>query len=562
MTHRFVFLLVCLACLGRGSVSGFADPRPQGTSSRVGGVVAIWLQSPSFDREAVLNMPVVKGGQVVVQWAELEPAKGKYDFSGLDAQLESYANRKLPVTLQVNGNRKPPYLFNEVPYVTERREVIAFRQIENREGTLMYWHPAHEAAYGKCLTALREHFVQSPLKSSVLGLRMNYNAFGTEYVSLIPTEKAEEYARKERWLQPPGLDGSLPYNGYSQAEAFNYVRHVIRKHLELFHGVIPLYLRCTTDSTVLREFAPELENGTLGLFETVSCYAPLGTKNEENEEWLYKYCKSGKTVGYAESFSDAWGVHSFKDEFLFSPPQAFYWRVLFDLHKGVSYIACYGRELNLALTGNLRTSARTQDGKNFQLQYSDRQSGFNYQREFNEALLFADKYAGFHALPQQAPGAWIAFRQNDAVANARTPSQKLKLPYFTGDYTFLMERLPDGSTGATKVGPDEIRYGAYARTLAAQSAMRLKLDERFAQSLTKGACRLSLIYLDDAAGPGLTLSAAGQTLKAPLRGTKAWQSASFDLVSPAFRPGADGAQVVVQNSDNLVSLHMVQIERK
>jgi hypothetical protein len=64
------------------------------------------------------------------------------------------------------------------------------------------------------------------------------------------------------------------------------VRLVIRRHLELFRGVVPLFLRCTTDSDVLRDFAPDLENGSFGLFETVSCYAPMGAKNEVNEERL------------------------------------------------------------------------------------------------------------------------------------------------------------------------------------------------------------------------------------------------------------------------------------
>jgi hypothetical protein len=76
-------------------------------------------------------------------------------------------------------------------------------------------------------------------------------------------------------------------------------------------------------------------------------------------------------------------------------------------------------------------------------------------------LLFADKYAGFHALPEQAPGAWIAFRENDSVANARTPSQKLKLACFTNDYTYLMERLPDNSTGVPSCKAREIRSTSF-----------------------------------------------------------------------------------------------------
>ena len=61
------------------------------------------------------------------------------------------------------------------------------------------------------------------------------------------------------------------------------------------------------------------------------------------------------------------------------------------------------------------------------------------------------------------------------MANARAmPYEKLRLPEMTGDYTYLMQRLPDQSTGLTKVGPEQIRYGGFARRLSAHASLRVK----------------------------------------------------------------------------------------
>src|SRR5262249_47269624 len=159
-----------------------------------------------------------------------------------------------------------------------------------------------------------------------------------------------------------------------------YVRRIMAKHIELFGGVVPMFVRCTADHDVLAQAVKYIEDGTFGVFETGACCSPFGTKMEDGEAAMVKYCKSGKNVGDAESFSDAWGYHSpALDKLILPPPQAFYWRVLCDLHKGVSYVACYGKDLNVALTGTYRASSRTADGKPVEINYSDRESGFNYQ---------------------------------------------------------------------------------------------------------------------------------------------------------------------------------------
>lgn len=550
----FGWLVVCISSL----VASVRAVDRQPTPALRGGVVAVWLGT---DAEAILKMPVIKGGQVMVQWGEVEHEKGKYDFGVFDARISEYAKRKQPVTVQLNGNQKPRYLFSEVPYVKETgRDVPAFKQVQNRDGTLMYWHPAHEKAYVNCLAAFRSHLVQSPYRTNIIGLRMNFNPFGTEGINIYPQQKAVEFAPKERWIKPPGLDASLPYNGFDLHEGLNYVRRIMRKHIELFDGVIPMFIRCTVNSEVLAEFSDYLDKGTFGIFETGSSCVPFSTKTEDEENWILRYCKPGKTIGYAESIADSWGVRTGgQDQMLFSPPQVNYWRVLCDLHKGVSYLAFYGKDLTVALSGQYSVTARTPGANATPIRYSDQQSGFNYRHEFYEALVFADKYAGFHARPGEAPGAWIALRASEAVADAKNPHQKLKV--FNSDYTFLMERLPDSSEGVIKIGPDPIRYGAYARRLPSQGTMRLVASETFLQSL-KGACELRVIYFDDAPGSLFSITASGQTWKVALQGSKTWKTAAFTVTTPAFRMGADRSNIVIQNGTMPLCLHMVAVDRK
>ncbi len=57
------------------------------------GLHAIWATSD------LLDLPYITGGQVVVQWGDLEPVEGRYDFAPLEAALQGLGDR--PATLQV-----------------------------------------------------------------------------------------------------------------------------------------------------------------------------------------------------------------------------------------------------------------------------------------------------------------------------------------------------------------------------------------------------------------------------------------------------------------------------
>jgi hypothetical protein len=187
-----------------------------------------------------------------------------------------------------------------------------------------------------------------------------------------------------------------------------------------------VFIRATASDSLIAPYRSLFEAGKLGWFQTGSEAEP----RTQGESAVLRYvddCRTGKTVGYAESMADAWGWHSAQQEkYWASPPQSNYWRLLNDLNAGVSLIAVYGTDLGVANSGV----------------YSRDPVAVKYQDEFNKAFEFAAKYAGFITRPEASPGAWIAFRYSD-----RNRIQKA-MPYqrYTGDYTFLMDRLPDKKT--------------------------------------------------------------------------------------------------------------------
>src|SRR5947208_2147092 len=96
------------------------------------GLYAIWTKPEISD-----HLPFLKGGQVVLQWEQVQPAADRYDFSILRQQLETIAKLGRVTTVQLNANRQPTFLYSKVP---STRKTMTKEQ-DNR-GTLQYWHPA------------------------------------------------------------------------------------------------------------------------------------------------------------------------------------------------------------------------------------------------------------------------------------------------------------------------------------------------------------------------------------------------------------------------------------
>ncbi|MEI7865889.1 MAG: hypothetical protein WCI38_11000 [Chthoniobacterales bacterium] len=128
--------------------------------------------------------------------------ESQYDFGRLAAQMKKLHDQGRMFTVQVNGNEKPSWLFERVPCLPEPLNV----QVHDAQGTLMYWHPAFERAYLNFLHAYATFLKQSPYRTSVLGVRQNFNAIGTEHWH-VPGNKVS----LSQWRVPSGAHSGKPF---------------------------------------------------------------------------------------------------------------------------------------------------------------------------------------------------------------------------------------------------------------------------------------------------------------------------------------------------------------
>ena len=119
------------------------------------GIYALW-GNPNDDYYR--KSDYIVGGQVVVQWGDVEKSQGNYDFSAITNKIRTILDAgKTTFTVQVNGNLKPKYLFEICPYHPEKLST----QVRDALGTLMYWHPVHKQAYQNLIDALSDFLHES-----------------------------------------------------------------------------------------------------------------------------------------------------------------------------------------------------------------------------------------------------------------------------------------------------------------------------------------------------------------------------------------------------------------
>jgi len=98
-----------------------------------------------------------------------------------------------------------------------------------------------------------------------------------------------------------------------------------------------------------------------------------------------------------------------------------------------------------------------------------------------------------------------------------------------GDYSFLMSRLPDDPMQPLeKAGPEEQRFGAWARRLSAGSRARFRLRASFARSLDGQVAAVSVVYLDHGAG-SFAAEFSGRRFQTELKGTERWKTAILPI---------------------------------
>lgn len=479
--------------------------RPAGS-----GIYVIWYGS----NQSLLDMPFVVGGQVVLQWKSVEPSEGAYNFSGINTQLQTLHQKGLKTTVQINGNDKPDWMFDVIPHHPEKLST----QITDPQGTLMYWHPRHEQAYRNMIAAYADFMRTSPYKDAVLGVRMNFNALGTEHMN-VPTDKRD----LAQWVVPAGGVQGPAFTGSVQDA---YRDSIVQAFIDEFVPDTRVFMRNNIDASVIAQHQSLFDSGQLSWFHTSSEMEPRSNNGGQYQTFI-NYCRSGKTTGYAEPWASAWGIHGGQvDERWCSPPQWNYWRLLSDLHCGVSHIALYAEDGYVGFSGTHSANPVRE-----------------YWAPFRSAFEFASLYSGYHATAQDSPGAWVALREGNTLK---------------GDYTFLMSRLSGTSSEVTLTGPESQPFGAWARLLPQGQSMRFSLDAAFAQSLAGQRAKVAVTYFDQGSGT-LTVKAGDRTKSFPLENTGRWRRASFYFQGSTVA-GLAGAHVTISGSTNL-TLHMIEVRR-
>jgi len=477
------------------------------------GIYGIWYGN----NEAVLSSEYLKGGQVILQWRDCETEEGKYNFNPLEKKLKNLAQRGLKAVVQINGNQKPDYLFKRNPYLPFKTE-----QVKDNLGSLMYWHPNHTKSYLDFISAYANYLKTSPYKNIIAGVRQNWNAFGTEHTRFPGIEDIKE----TDWIIPSGVE----YYKFEPTTEIEYKRKIMTQFLDAFTPEITVFIRTNISDGLVTEYEDYFINGLAGWFHTG---AGMEENQRFNQEHRYarflKYCKTGMTVGFAESNAHIYDNRS--PDLPFSNKQWYYWRVLSELHNGITYIGMrpYG--------------------------FDKLEKG---EAGFQEILEFVTRYVGYHAKPSISPGAWIALRG--------------KGDNFEGDYTFLMNSLDNSAlTDMRLVGDRNIPYGAWAQRLSSGGKIYLNINDAFYAGKNAGkavTATIRIVYFDSGEGNWtINYDSMDDPNKMALQVTngdsKKWKTIEIPINDGLFSNRCmTKADIVIENVDaEDCILHMVEVER-
>jgi hypothetical protein len=511
-----------------------------------------------------MTLPYVSGGQVNVQWADLQSGMSTYSWTALDSAIAANAGQIF--TVQVDAGRKPAFLLSLVPYTPNWGDAEV-----TDPNVLMYWHPTFVSAYTGFLAALAMHLNASPYRQSFLGIRQNFNGIGTEHLN--PPTTPVNYQKAANWTVPPGA-----VNGpdWTQTISQNYQQTVLDAYLAGF-GTSPssihIFVRNNLPTAIQTAqatgqpsgftYATYFQKGILYLFHTSSEIEPRGPGAGDTGQYdmFLQYALPGLTAAYAEPWADAWGGHGGQTDARWcSPPQWNYWRLLSDLNMGVSDIALYGSDMNVAYSA-------THTGVNV---------GADYQREFDQAFRFAARYAGHHIDPGSAPGAWIAFRQSitsfsPSDYNTVVTDYRRFVTLLNPSATDGLDARSDGTpvpvianetvAGEFSIGPYTSRFGAWARAIPAGQTAELQLDSGFVTAVNgvTGA-QVNITYLDNVAGASFAASFGTQSVSTKLVNSGTWQTVSIPVTS-RFIADAKGGHIAIAATGGKITFHMVEVTK-
>jgi hypothetical protein len=535
-----------------------------GFVARAGGLYAIFYNSHQSPEPQVLSLPYISGGQVDLQWADLQTGPATYNWKTLDSAMA--AGNGPTHMVRVDGSRMPPYLLNLVPYTPNWGNVQVFDT-----NVLMYWHPAYQSALTSFIAALATHLKASPYRPQILSVPMHWDAMGTE--PLVPPTTPLNYQLASTWTVPPGVKNAPDWSTEIEESYQFAVLDAYTSGFAAATGAIPILLQSETVSTsdIMNHqatgqpsgftYAYYLQQGKWGLWEGGSVPEPNVAAVAQQMDPYLQYALPGPAVGFAESYQDAWGTRPVNYHPDWCPPTQFnYWRLLSDLNMGASFLGIYGADLTVA-------QSATHLGLNV---------GADFQAEFDQAFRFAARYARDPTDAAGSPGAWIAFRQSTKSLpgsdyNTRVTDYKRFVTLLNPQDTVGMDCRTAGTpapvianetdVGEYTIGPYTSRFGAWARKIPAGNTAELQLDAKFLAAVNSvSGTAVNIIYLDNIAGASFTTNFGTQSAVTKLSNSGAWQTVTIPVTSK-FIADAKGGHIAITTADGAVIFHMVEVTK-
>jgi hypothetical protein len=477
LTRRIRVVLLALIAWGAFTASASAGTLPPA------GIYQVW------GKDSSATAPYVKGGQITLDWATIEPKRRTFNWSSLDSELKYYASIGKVATVQVNSTKaKPAWVWN----------VVANCGTVHRQQAPQYWDPVYLNVQNELVGALAAHLKGSPYRSSVALVRAAPNAIGTEL-----TDMPSGYTCK---ATPSGHKVSTLWSKTIRDEYYYDVMNLYRQQM------LP-EVQVALRAQVWTQWPGHCPTSWLGsggawIMGTASDVDPNPVR-DAFDLYAYNNVRLGSTNAYWEPISYAGKKNLVSWN---------WWRILLELDKGVRSIAVYGNVLAQGQTNP----------------------------EFRAAFDFANRYAGHQWDPAGSPGAWVALRQGGGRMAGNFTWFMTQLDPAT------TSTAVDSNAGASMIGPSTQRYGRYARRIVggtAQSTMSFALDPAFRSSIAAEQTTLHVTYLDSGSGSFQVSWGTGaeQSVTVTKANTGTWRTAVIPV------PGLEYTGALAGGADLAVS---------
>lgn len=344
----------------------------------------IWVAYPGQNTASDLRKPYIQGIMAYASWQALYPAKGQFDWSTLDDDLDFAINQAgKRAFVNVVGGYCPAN-----PFPAAFRAAVAQRKTISTQGCkpLQFWDPLYFDIYEEYIRALANHLAafdstdDRPTVTDILFVRAA--VMGDTVENLPNPSNISEF----RWADfNPAPNGHLLQVNYSDALGRVY-----------YHKVLASYTRELARAYAAKGLLPPNATADLGgnfWEQTASWQTIVG-----GGHWVDTHATApamsggwydlalGTVNNQTRATSESYGSFSEAGAWL---AMNNYWEALGSVALGIEFIGIYA---------------------NNKFQPSVQPKGAIGYPPNLEGLLFGDRYAGTARNPATSPGCWVALR--------------------------------------------------------------------------------------------------------------------------------------------------------